>query len=600
MFVSILDKLVRLNTRLLIGLSLTFVLASVLLVQYIIENSVKSLANRIENSLIRKGSTLTNNNAIALTELASDNSINAVGDLVDTTVQYDDDVIYGIYMDTEGLAWIQSYTTATYPLFFSDADLNQSNETNGRSNDNTNINNMHQQTVRVRGSILKDEMSLWARSQTTLSFREHPIAPHIIEFATPVHIESRKLGTIRYGFNAKGVQQEIKNAKASAQNALIHFCALLATLAIIAIIVGRLLSRRQGLAITAPIHQLTQASSRIAEGDYQKKLAIETNDEIKLLSENFEIMRCQIHEYTETLTEKVRARTAELEHAQQQALENAHKAGMAEIASGTIHNIGNILNSVSTSVYALREAVNLKRLEGLEKVNALLKAHSTDIEHFLYETHKGPQLIAYYSELSDQIIDDTQQISIHLERLTRDIKLITDAVSAQQEYASAQIEHDETRDLNSLVNEALALCVNRLEANHVTVTKLIAQSHAVKVHRNKFIHVLLNLVINAIDALQESPEPKINIESRAENDKIIIEITDNGSGITQENLEKIFQYGFTTKKHGHGFGLHACANYMSEMGGRLWATPHSSGAKFIIIVRQAPLTASQDARSMEQ
>ena len=83
---------------------------------------------------------------------------------------------------------------------------------------------------------------------------------------------------------------------------------------------------------------------------------------------------------------------------------------------------------------------------------------------------------------------------------------------------------------------------------------------------------MVNLLHNAKDAVLESSkqDKMITIKTSLDNkNKIIIEISDNGIGVLAKNKDKIFNYGFTTKKSGHGFGLHTSAVTINEMGGAI-------------------------------
>ena len=96
----------------------------------------------------------------------------------------------------------------------------------------------------------------------------------------------------------------------------------------------------------------------------------------------------------------------------------------------------------------------------------------------------------------------------------------------------------------------------------------------------KLIHVLLNLIKNAKEAILADPSNKkiLTIEAGTNNDgKIFIKLSDTGIGVAKENLEKIFNHGFTTKLGGHGFGLHYCANALTEMNGKISAESAGPG-----------------------
>lgn len=98
---------------------------------------------------------------------------------------------------------------------------------------------------------------------------------------------------------------------------------------------------------------------------------------------------------------------------------------------------------------------------------------------------------------------------------------------------------------------------------------------------------MINLITNAIDAMAETTHPRIRFYEVVENERIHLHVEDNGCGISKENQQKVFQYGFTTKQDGHGFGLHSCANAMTEIGGNLRIMPQDSGATFVIEVKKA-------------
>lgn len=100
------------------------------------------------------------------------------------------------------------------------------------------------------------------------------------------------------------------------------------------------------------------------------------------------------------------------------------------------------------------------------------------------------------------------------------------------------------------------------------------------VQRFKLIHVLVNLIRNAADAMQRAPEGQrlltVAVAAGA-GTGAIVRITDTGEGIPADRLERLFTLGFTTRSEGHGFGLHACANALHQMGGRILAESEGPG-----------------------
>ncbi len=93
----------------------------------------------------------------------------------------------------------------------------------------------------------------------------------------------------------------------------------------------------------------------------------------------------------------------------------------------------------------------------------------------------------------------------------------------------------------------------------------------ITVEKHKVLQILVNLMRNAKFACSESglPDRQMTLRVSRDADIVKISVSDNGVGIAPENLTRIFSHGFTTRKDGHGFGLHSGALAATEMGGRL-------------------------------
>ncbi len=120
--------------------------------------------------------------------------------------------------------------------------------------------------------------------------------------------------------------------------------------------------------------------------------------------------------------------------------------------------------------------------------------------------------------------------------------------------------------------------------------------------KHRVLQILINLTSNALKATKDRPGADNRITLRIEKDQngiqplIRFKIIDNGGGIAPENLTRIFTYGFTTRKEGHGFGLHSAANAAREMGGSLTAASDGleCGATFTL---ELPMSAGSKSRS---
>ncbi len=125
-----------------------------------------------------------------------------------------------------------------------------------------------------------------------------------------------------------------------------------------------------------------------------------------------------------------------------------------------------------------------------------------------------------------------------------------------------------------------------IEAHNITVEKELSNVPPIRVQKTKLIHILINLIKNAKDAMMGLPEAQrvIRFSTAIDDTSLILKITDTGHGISPENLEKIFTHGFTTKADGHGYGLHSCSSYMEEMGGEMSIESEGKGkgATFVL------------------
>jgi signal transduction histidine kinase len=180
-----------------------------------------------------------------------------------------------------------------------------------------------------------------------------------------------------------------------------------------------------------------------------------------------------------------------------------------------------------------------------------------------------------------------------LESLRRNIEHITEIVAMQQTYARVS-GVSESVDLSELIEDALRMNNAALVRHGIELVRQLEQTPPVTTDRHKVLQILVNLIRNAKYACDDSrrPEKQIRLQLESSNNRVRISVIDNGIGIPAENFARIFNHGFTTRKEGHGFGLHSAANAARELGGSLIARSdgHEKGACFTL---ELPLTNSQ-------
>ncbi|MDB5872267.1 MAG: multi-sensor signal transduction histidine kinase [Ramlibacter sp.] len=275
------------------------------------------------------------------------------------------------------------------------------------------------------------------------------------------------------------------------------------------------------------------------------------------------------------LTERKRAQ-AELEDVQK-TVDASRQAGMAEIATNVLHNVGNILNSVNVSATLVSGTLRTSRARGLSQAVQMLDEHAANLGDFLTLDPKGKLLPGYLAGVAQALAQEQQQMSTELAHLTDSIDHIKGVVATQQSYAGG-VNLVEPLQICDVAEDALRMNCGALERHGVTVVKQFSQVPVVRLDRVRVLQILVNLISNAGNAMENVPaqHSRITLSVDAIGSRgLRVSVRDEGEGIPVENLTRIFAHGFTTRKKGHGFGLHSCALAARQMGGTL--TAHSDG-----------------------
>lgn len=267
-----------------------------------------------------------------------------------------------------------------------------------------------------------------------------------------------------------------------------------------------------------------------------------------------------------------------LAQAQLQLLNASRMAGMAEIATGVLHNVGNALNSVNVSTSVVKERVKELKVSNIGKVAELIMENSTNLEHFFHDEDRGKRLPSYLHKLAQHMVGEQEAILSEIASLTERVDHIKSIVTTQQSYAQAGGVIEEL-SLSHVLEQSLQMHIAGFQRHGIVVEKEFQAVPSIMADKHKLVQILLNLLSNARQALSEPTVANrtltLRIGMRGAK-MVFIEVCDTGVGIADEILTRIFTYGFTTKKEGHGFGLHSCANAAKEMGGSL--TVRSDGA----------------------
>ena len=278
----------------------------------------------------------------------------------------------------------------------------------------------------------------------------------------------------------------------------------------------------------------------------------------------------------QTVEAKVTQRTRQLREVQAELLTSARSAGMAEIATSVLHNVGNVLNSVNISVGIAISKVKESPVQNLALVVDTLGKHKTDLGEYLTKDEKGQQIQGYLASVSEIMAEEQMALLGEMGSLAKHVEHITQIVYAQQQYSkhSNQLESIRIPDLLEI-----ALKVNNvsMESSRIEIVRHYSDMPAILTDKHAILQILINLIGNAQHALVNNGREAKRLTLRTTpassgNHKFIrIQVADNGVGINPANLTRVFTHGFTTKIDGHGFGLHASANSAKKLCGSLMA-----------------------------
>ncbi|MCA8979118.1 MAG: hypothetical protein H6831_05960 [Planctomycetes bacterium] len=314
--------------------------------------------------------------------------------------------------------------------------------------------------------------------------------------------------------------------------------------------------------VVKPIQQLTQNALVIGQDETSKvEFDLGRGDEVGTLASEFDSMM------------------RKLAKSRQALVETAREAGMSEIATGILHNVGNVLNSVNVSATMLDQKTRSLAVGDLEALHGIIKEHADDLGRFLEEDPRGKHLEPFIGAITEQMRTAQSGMAAELGSLVKGIEHIRTLVASQQDYVRNE-DVIESVDLGAQLDRACEIS-STAGGEHVTPVEIVrdyANLPEARTARHKLLEILVNLIQNARQAMchAEVTERVLTLRTeRCGDDRVRLSIIDTGVGIAAEHLVDVFNYGFTTKPNGHGFGLHAAANAATEIHGSL--SVHSDG-----------------------
>lgn len=282
---------------------------------------------------------------------------------------------------------------------------------------------------------------------------------------------------------------------------------------------------------------------------------------------------------------RARVRAAlRMAHTQQLLRERAHDAGMALLANGILHNLGNVLNGINVAAASLRERLLQSKVGGVRKLAELLATDPDELARFLSTDQHGQALPEFAAQLA-------ARLEVERAALLKDVALLSTCSEHANAVLACQRRHSrppqallDPLDIRALLHSALELARSALGMGDVHIEQEYRYDGAVLSDRHRVLQILLNLLVNANQALAGRRDKRLWLKVSRSAELVSVEIRDNGEGMDAQQLATLFHQGVSSKGQGHGYGLHLSALWSEELGGRLSGHSEGSGrgARFIL------------------
>jgi signal transduction histidine kinase len=268
----------------------------------------------------------------------------------------------------------------------------------------------------------------------------------------------------------------------------------------------------------------------------------------------------------------------ERERLQDELVNASHLAGMAELATGVLHNAGNVLNSINVSANLIVSSLASSSISSVGAASRLLEEHKDELADFMTNQRKGQLFPDYLDALASKLDNERTEVTQEMRSLVKNVEHVKEIISVQQNYARVVAVQQEF-DVCGLIDDAIIAADAAIERHGIQVIKEFASCPNACTDKHKLLQILVNLISNAKAAvLEHNPEEaKIHLSLQEQDGVAIIDVTDNGVGISTENMSRLFRHGFSTKRTGHGFGLHSSAINAKAIGGELSANSEGLG-----------------------
>ena len=322
------------------------------------------------------------------------------------------------------------------------------------------------------------------------------------------------------------------------------------------------------------VTELDRANSQLKEANSELELS-----RVQILQKNEELENTNVSLNLE-MNERKKAQ-AEREEMYQQLMQASRQAGMADVASSVLHNVGNVLTSINVSTDTLLKTLAKPMVGDICRIASMFNEHQDNLDSFLTEDPKGKQIPSYLGMVAESLSGSHQTIQSELSSLVKKVDHIKQVIMAQQDIARAK-KVRESASAEDLMEQALMMAIPEPEKYRIQIAREYSNVPRFMTDRHQVLQILVNLITNAKNAMIEYPGTShcltVRVGMSADNkESVRFEVTDTGGGINADNLPRLFTQGFTTRKAGHGLGLHSAALAAKNLSGTLQAKSEGEG-----------------------
>ena len=259
------------------------------------------------------------------------------------------------------------------------------------------------------------------------------------------------------------------------------------------------------------------------------------------------------------------------------SLEKMEKGHMAEIATSVLHNAINICNSLSISTEEISNILKNSKLKYLERAGTMLRDKKDALQAFMSSDPQGKDLLEFFERIGDILNLERGEIVKELTNFREKMTFVTQVISTQQEFSKGSRQPEQI-NISLMVDQMLEMQCAIIHIRDLEIEKDYRSNGSIMGYKSKLMQVFMNIIKNGLEAMVDSPGTrKLQVEIFEEDENVVILIRDQGRGIAKQNLSKLFTYGFTTKKEGHGFGLSHCRRIIEESNGKIEAASEGEG-----------------------